>query len=596
MADIFFPTDLAKLLSNKHVVFLGGSVVRGFYRDMVWLCNTASLIPYEVLGSKGDKHFPDLENTVWKKGKEVSKAVSEIFHKDNRDTLLEYKGLTPGRNYIEPRKYHNKDHNITLVYRFISRVWSDDLAAWLADYKESFGAPIDILLINSCLWDINRWGPTGPTDFKKNMSTLVSEVPGILAQGGHCIWLTSPPGSKELDSKGMNVPGLDFQCLTTQANVVEANWAAARIAARGSVSVLDIHYYLQTQTSQRNRDGIHWSPSVNRLVTNMILTHLVLYQKGPSSLPGRVSDNYSLELAKLRAEGAKRNVDKTELEKKMLSLNKLIRKPVKKTTVDGKGVQIRAILEKMRESVEGRSKLEEFRSRVLSFRQTRGIKRKLAQSPPRTAPEDSFNMYDSYYAEDFYEIDEMFPFACFPQNDDSAHLDESQISNPMYNRPVSLQSNCFNAGNGPNNSHMAKLLYMRKVRQLLSNGWQPTPDDLDCIKKEVRMEMMNNTSNHFGQNNGMGGEFQFPNGQNFMSFGQRGMNMGQNGMNFGHMGEGMNMSMGIGQFGMGPYQTGMGFAQNGLGIRGFGHQVQQQEMSDENTCFGEVTDGLFVRR
>ena len=36
------------------------------------------------------------------------------------------------------------------------------------------------------------------------------------------------PGSKELDSKGMNVPGLDFQCLTTQANVVEANWVAGK--------------------------------------------------------------------------------------------------------------------------------------------------------------------------------------------------------------------------------------------------------------------------------------------------------------------------------------------------------------------------------
>jgi hypothetical protein len=48
MADIFYPTDLARLLANKHVVFLGGSVVRGLYRDMMWLINSASLIPHEV--------------------------------------------------------------------------------------------------------------------------------------------------------------------------------------------------------------------------------------------------------------------------------------------------------------------------------------------------------------------------------------------------------------------------------------------------------------------------------------------------------------------------------------------------------------------
>ena len=112
MADLFYPSDITKVLSNKHVVFLGGSVVRGFYRDMIWLCNSASLIPhevtkiilqvcltvdYQVLGCKGDKHFPDLENTVWKNGKEVSKAVKEVFHKDNRDTLLEYRGM----NYVD---------------------------------------------------------------------------------------------------------------------------------------------------------------------------------------------------------------------------------------------------------------------------------------------------------------------------------------------------------------------------------------------------------------------------------------------------------------------------------------------------------------
>lgn len=140
--------------------------------------------------------------------------MTETFHQDNRDSLLEYRGmqciarvpsngiddddvagLSSGRSYIEPRKYHNKEHNITLVYRFISRVWSKELSDWLNDYEEIFGSQIDFLLVNSCLWDINRWGPTGPEDFKANLSTMVSDVPGILAPGGHCVWLTSPPGT-----------------------------------------------------------------------------------------------------------------------------------------------------------------------------------------------------------------------------------------------------------------------------------------------------------------------------------------------------------------------------------------------------------------
>ena len=105
-------------------------------------------------------------------------------------------GLSSGREYIEPRIYHNnrENNNITLVYRFISRVWSEDLGDWLQNYEEQFGSKIDILIINSCLWDVNRWGPTGPEDFKDNMETFVKQAPTVLPSGGLCIWLTAPPG------------------------------------------------------------------------------------------------------------------------------------------------------------------------------------------------------------------------------------------------------------------------------------------------------------------------------------------------------------------------------------------------------------------
>ena len=48
MADIFTPGDVTKDLKNKNVVFLGGSVVRGLYKDLCWLINSNSLIPHEV--------------------------------------------------------------------------------------------------------------------------------------------------------------------------------------------------------------------------------------------------------------------------------------------------------------------------------------------------------------------------------------------------------------------------------------------------------------------------------------------------------------------------------------------------------------------
>ena len=60
MCDLYKPDDLCRLLKGKHVAVFGGSVMRGLYKDIVWLLNDDSLIPKEVLGEKAEQHFPNL--------------------------------------------------------------------------------------------------------------------------------------------------------------------------------------------------------------------------------------------------------------------------------------------------------------------------------------------------------------------------------------------------------------------------------------------------------------------------------------------------------------------------------------------------------
>ena len=45
MCDVFKSSDVQSLLRGKHVVVFGGSVMRGLYKDLVWLLNDNSLIP-----------------------------------------------------------------------------------------------------------------------------------------------------------------------------------------------------------------------------------------------------------------------------------------------------------------------------------------------------------------------------------------------------------------------------------------------------------------------------------------------------------------------------------------------------------------------
>ena len=46
--DMFQSDDVKRILRNKTLVMFGGSVVRGIYKDLVWLLNINSLIPFQV--------------------------------------------------------------------------------------------------------------------------------------------------------------------------------------------------------------------------------------------------------------------------------------------------------------------------------------------------------------------------------------------------------------------------------------------------------------------------------------------------------------------------------------------------------------------
>lgn len=326
MADIFLSSDACKVLSGKHIVVIGGSNMRGLYKDIVWLVNDSSLIPYECLGAKGESRFPDFN---WKVGcpKKPSSRLRRIFHDGNRDNLLDFNGLHAGRGYVEPRRYYNEKHDITVNYVFVTRVWTASLDAWLESYEEKNGQRLDLILMNSCLWDVNRWGPFGIKEYKENLPKLLTTVKSILSEeDGMFIWLTAQPGSRELNSKGMNVPGLEFQNKTTRYNVVEANFYTAHKVSEAGFDVVDLHFYCLLQTFRRNRDGIHWSPEANRYVSNLILTHVALAQD--KKMPGNVKD-YSLQKVTFMAHVARGKItDESEIKAKVQDLNKIAGKVI----------------------------------------------------------------------------------------------------------------------------------------------------------------------------------------------------------------------------------------------------------------------------
>jgi len=255
MCDIFEKSDLQKLFKGKSILFLGDSIMRNIYKDFIWLSSpdtAQSYIPQIHMRSKGEEKFCG-------------------------DVLLNMSEKTNGRDYEEERDYYNKDLDLQYSFIFITKCFSRRLKHLLDDYPQRFGSYPDMILINSALWDINRWGPRGILYFRDNIKNLMDHLKFSLRDSPHTqvVWMTTPPISVEIRG-GFMIEQLEFQKHSMRFNVAECNQFASHCCASYGFDVLDMHFYMLTQIHRRAMDGIHWNPDAVRMQVNTIITHYCL--------------------------------------------------------------------------------------------------------------------------------------------------------------------------------------------------------------------------------------------------------------------------------------------------------------------------------
>ncbi|XP_071448869.1 PC-esterase domain-containing protein 1A-like [Hetaerina americana] len=275
MADIFLTKDIKKLLAGKFVLILGDSNLRAQYRDMVWLLNNNKIVPESHLRRKLDFSYLG-------------------------DRLLKQGELNRGRDYLEMREYSTGEFHIK--FNFITRCITKEVEEMMNDYKEKKTKSPDIVLINSCLWDISRWGPDGVLQYKENMRKLFSLFKASLPPTTLVIFSTTPPVSPSC-SAAFLVKQVEFMKKSLRFEVMEGNLFVRQLVPTYGYNVLDLHYHLRMQIHRRVKDGIHWIPTAVRHITNLFLTHISLCLNVP--LPG----NFEGKLLNRMKGGAKRMKD-----------------------------------------------------------------------------------------------------------------------------------------------------------------------------------------------------------------------------------------------------------------------------------------------
>ncbi|XP_048039903.1 PC-esterase domain-containing protein 1A-like isoform X2 [Megalobrama amblycephala] len=238
---------VAQLLHNKFVVVLGDSIQRSVYKDLVLILQRDSYLSLSQLKNKGEVSF-------------------------EQDCLVEGGRLgrmNNGTAYREVRQYRT-DHHLVRFY-FVTQVFSRYMESILADFEQ--GIKPDLVIVNSCVWDISRYSHQWASEYKENLNKFFRKLKAILPEESLVVWNVTMPLGKKIVG-GFLVPEIQHMGPTLRFDVIEANYFGATLANNFGFDVLDLHFQFRFSLQHRMHDGVHWNSVAHRKITCLILEHV----------------------------------------------------------------------------------------------------------------------------------------------------------------------------------------------------------------------------------------------------------------------------------------------------------------------------------
>ncbi|XP_036917003.1 PC-esterase domain-containing protein 1B isoform X2 [Sturnira hondurensis] len=240
--------EVQQLLHNKFVVILGDSVQRSVYKDLVLLLQKDCLLTYRQLKVKGELTF--------EQDKLVNGGQKATMHN--------------GTNYREVREFCTNHHLVR--FYFLTRVYSvyvQDILKELQSYEHT----PDVVIINSCLWDISRYGKDSFSSYRKNLENLFGHLDEVLPESCLLVWNTAMPVGEKITG-GFLPRKQSSLSLGLKKKVIEANFYSFIEAQKHNFDVLDLHFHFRHAEGHRQGDGVHWDQRAHRHLSQLLLAHM----------------------------------------------------------------------------------------------------------------------------------------------------------------------------------------------------------------------------------------------------------------------------------------------------------------------------------
>ncbi|ELT87625.1 hypothetical protein CAPTEDRAFT_53584, partial [Capitella teleta] len=239
--------DLQTLLHNKFVVIIGDSIQRAVYKDLIAFLQKDEFVEERELKLKGERsHRGD-----------ILLEGGQLAEMNNRKT------------YREVRQWQHKYHLVR--FYFVTRCYSDYMETVLQDLSQE--PQPDLVIMNSCLWDITRYGPRSMEDYQVNLQLLFKRVREVLPKETLFVWHTAMPLAEKIRG-GFFIEQIDFMNDVIRVDVMIGNFHAAKAAHDHGMDVLDLHFHFRSMLEHRKKDGVHWDARVHRRISNMLMKHV----------------------------------------------------------------------------------------------------------------------------------------------------------------------------------------------------------------------------------------------------------------------------------------------------------------------------------
>lgn len=240
--------EVRQLLHNKFVVVMGDSIQRAVYKDLVLLLQKDCLLSSSQLKTKGEMSF-------------------------EHDVLLEggrWGRMHNSTHYREVRQFCCSHHLVR--FYFLTRAYSPYFEDILTELRWGEHAP-DVVIMNSCLWDLSRYGLDFQRSYRENLESLFRRLDQVLPQSCLLVWNTAMPVAEIVS--GVFLESESETCRTSlREDVIEANFYSSVAAVRHGFDVLDLHFHFRHAGQHRQSDGVHWDEHVHRHLSQLLLAHV----------------------------------------------------------------------------------------------------------------------------------------------------------------------------------------------------------------------------------------------------------------------------------------------------------------------------------